>query len=81
MPETVTLEMTQLETQMVAHLIALAMGTEERGIEGWENRNDRSLDRLFAHLEVMTALGGLWYRLQVARGVDEETLRRALSEF
>ena len=71
---TVTLEMTPEDAAVLTYALAKILGDEERGLEGWENRNDKSLDRLFAHFDAMARAGDLWRRVYRAMGVPQEVI-------
>lgn len=77
---TATLEITPEDAAVLTFALAAVLAAEERGMmEGWENRNDRSLDRLFAHLDAMARAGDLWRRVYRAMGVPQEVINEFLT--
>jgi len=79
MGPTATLEITPEDAAVLAHALAFILAAEERGIDGWDNKNDKSLDRLFSHLDTMARAGDLWRRVYEAMGVPHEAIANFLS--
>jgi hypothetical protein len=80
MPHNATLEVTPEDAAVLAHALAFLLATEERGLDGWSNKNDKSFDRLFAHLDTMARVGDLWRRVYEAVGVPHEVIADFLSD-
>jgi hypothetical protein len=76
---TATLEITPEDAAVLTYALASLLAAEEQGVEGWENRNDKSLDRLFAHFDAMARAGDLWRRVYRAMGVPQEVIAGFLS--
>lgn len=80
MGPTASLEITPEDAAVLAHALAFVLAAEERGVDGWNNKNDKSLDRLFAHLDTMARAGDLWRRVYEVMGVPHEVIADFLSD-
>lgn len=80
MGPTATLEITPEDAAVLTHALAFLLATEERGVNGWSNKNDKSFDRLFAHLDTMARVGDLWRRIYEAMGIPHEVISDFLSD-
>jgi hypothetical protein len=77
---TATLEITPEDAAVLTYALSALLAAEESGIDGWQNRNDKSLDRLFAHCDAMARAGDLWRRVYRAMGVPQEVIAGFLTD-
>jgi hypothetical protein len=77
---TITLELTPEDTAILIRLLSAGLAGEEDGVQGWSNKNEKSLDRLFAHFDTMARLGDLWVRVHRAMGIPQEAIAEFFAE-
>lgn len=80
MSEKVTIEVTEMEAELLTNGLALLLQMMASDLERWSNKKDSSMEKLFMLMEVQIRTGDLWSRVQRAKGVDLETIAEHLAE-
>jgi hypothetical protein len=78
--DTVQIEITHEQGAVLNMALALFMNTIGDDIEGWKNKKESSMDKLFFLMGIKMEAGVVWRNLALAMGISEETIQEHLEE-